>query len=92
MSRKQEIFLSLNGIVFADQSSTRGNGELVISIGIKVDRGKGSHPALHKDTLFITVTGDGKDGGGSGSDDEDFFAKKINLPAKKVKLNSWLHN
>jgi Tfp pilus tip-associated adhesin PilY1 len=64
----------------------------VIPVGIKVGRGQGSHPVLHKDTLFITVTGDGNDGGGSGSDDENFFARKINLPERKVRLKSWMQN
>ena len=66
------------------------NGVPVIPIGIKVGRGKGSHPVLHKDTLFITVTGDGDDGGGSGNDEEDFFAKKVNLDENKVRLRLWM--
>jgi type IV pilus assembly protein PilY1 len=75
---------------FDDNDKVLVNGNLVIPIGIKVGRGKGSHPVLHKDVLFITVTGDGNDGGGSGSDDEDFFAKKINLPNKKVRVRAWM--
>lgn len=75
---------------FDDNDKVSVNGNLVIPIGIKVGRGKGSHPVLHKDVLFVTVTGDGNDGGGSGSDDEDFFAKKINLPNKKVRVRSWM--
>jgi Tfp pilus tip-associated adhesin PilY1 len=64
----------------------------VTPVGIKVGRGQGSHPVLHKDTMFITVTGDGDDGGGSGSDDENFFARKINLPQRKVNMRSWRQN
>ena len=66
------------------------NGVAVVPVGIKVGRGKGSHPVLHKDTLFITVTGDGDDGGGGGNDDEDFFARKVNLPENKVRLRLWM--
>jgi Tfp pilus tip-associated adhesin PilY1 len=64
----------------------------VAPVGIKVGRGQGSHPVIHKDTMFITVTGDGNDGGGSGSDDENFFARKINLPQRKVNVRSWKQN
>ncbi len=64
----------------------------IIPVGIKVGRGQGSHPVLHKDTLFITVTGDGDDGGGSGNDDETFFARKVKLPNRKVRVRSWMQN
>ncbi len=88
-----EAIFDLNGDgAFSDADKILVDGTEVVPIGIKVGRGKGSLPVLHKDTLFITVTGDGDDGGGSGSDDEDFFAKKVNLPAKKIKLNSWIQN
>jgi len=60
-----------------------------VPIGIKVGRGKGSHPVIHKDTLFITTTGDGDDGGGGGNPEEDFFAKKINLKNKRIRVESW---
>ena len=74
-----------------DKVDIDGNGTKdVVPIGIKVGRGQGSHPVLHKDTLFITVTGDGDDGGGSGNDEEDFFAKKVNLPNKKVRVRTWM--
>jgi type IV pilus assembly protein PilY1 len=66
------------------------DGKYVVPIGIKVGRGKGSHPVLHKDVLFIAVTGDGNDGGGSGNDEEDLFAKKVNLPDKKIRIKSWM--
>jgi Tfp pilus tip-associated adhesin PilY1 len=76
-----------------DKVDTDGDGiKDMIPVGILVGRGQGSHPVLHKDTLFITVTGDGNDGGGSGSDDEQFFARKINLPNRKVRVTSWMQN
>lgn len=76
-----------------DKVDSDGDGlKDIIPVGIRVGRGSGSHPVLHKDTLFITVTGDGNDGGGSGSDDEQFFARKINLPERKVRVMSWMQN
>ncbi len=76
-----------------DKVDTNGDGiKDLTPVGILVGRGQGSHPVLHKDTLFITVTGDGNDGGGSGSDDENFFARRINLPERKVRATSWMQN
>jgi len=76
-----------------DKVDTDGDGvKDTVPVGIKVGRGQGSHPVLHKGTLFITVTGDGNDDGGSGSGDENFFARKINLPENKVKIKSWMQN
>jgi type IV pilus assembly protein PilY1 len=84
------IFDINNDGKFDDGDKVLVNGKYVVPIGLKVGRGKGSHPVLHKDVLFITVTGDGDDGGGSGNDEEDFFAKKVNLPDKKVRVRSWM--
>jgi len=76
-----------------DKVDSDGDGiKDIFPVAIRVGRGQGSHPVLHKDTLFITVTGDGNDGGGSGSDDEQFFARKINLPERKVRVMSWMQN
>jgi len=86
------IFDLDNNGIFNDDDKVEVDGTVLVPIGIKVGRGKGSHPVLHKDTMFVTVTGDGNDGGGSGSDDEKFFAKKVNLPAKKIRVNSWIQN
>ncbi|UCF92968.1 MAG: hypothetical protein JSW39_02090 [Desulfobacterales bacterium] len=78
------------------------DGTKIVPIGILAGRGQGSHPVLHKDILFITTTGDGDtenldndDDGDDGDDDddddddEDFFAQKVNLPEKRVRLESW---
>jgi Tfp pilus tip-associated adhesin PilY1 len=77
---------------FDDGDMVTVDGQPVIPVGIKVGRGQGSNPVIHKDTLFITTTGDGDDGGGSGNPEEDFFAKKINLPDKRVRMESWKLN
>ena len=76
---------------FDDGDMVEVDGKDVMLVGIKVGRGQGSNPVVHKDTLFITTTGDGDDGGGSGNDEEDFFAQKINLPEKRITLESWSH-
>jgi hypothetical protein len=65
-----------------------------VPIGIHVGRGKGSHPVIHKDTLFITTTGSGNDdpavaAGGGGGGDGGLKALKLNLEKIKVKLRTW---
>jgi PilY1 beta-propeller domain len=74
---------------FNDDDLVEIDGEMIVPIGIKVGRGKGSYPVLHKDIMFITTTGDGDDGGGSGNDEEGFFAQQINLPERRARLESW---
>jgi len=76
-----------------DADKVEVNGEKVVPVGIYVGRGQGSKPVLHKDTLFITTTGDGlesieDDGAGNG---QDFFAEKINIKAQIVRLEAWRH-
>jgi hypothetical protein len=72
-----------------------GVGDLV-PIAVHVGRGKGSHPVIHKDTMFITTTGSGLEdlgGGGGGGDppvpDGGLKAKKLNLEKIKVRLKTW---
>jgi hypothetical protein len=89
-----EPVFDLNGDgEFDDNDMVLVNGNPVVPVGIYVGRGKGSHPVLHKDTLFITTTGDGADDvagdDDDDDDDEDFFAKKVNVGEKKVRLESW---
>ena len=76
-----------------DKVDLNGDGiKDIIPVGIRVGRGQGSHPVLHKDFLFITITGDGNDGSGSGNDDESFWAQKINLSKKRVRVTSWMQD
>ena len=76
-----------------DKVDLNGDGiKDIIPVGIRVGRGQGSHPVLHKDFLFITITGDGNDGGGSGNNEESFWAQKINLSKKKVRVTSWMQD
>ena len=74
---------------FNDDDLIEIDGEKIVPIGIKVGRGKGSYPVLHKNIMFITTTGDGDDGGGSGNDEEAFFAQRVNLPERRARLESW---
>jgi hypothetical protein len=61
-----------------------------VPIGIHVGRGKGSHPVLHKDTLFITTTGSGAEAVASGGGgDGGLQALKVNLEKIKVKVKAW---
>jgi hypothetical protein len=77
-----------------DRIDTDGDGvKDTIPIGIHVGRGKGSHPVVHKDTLFITTTGSGdEDAAASGDGDGGLKALKVNLDALKINLNSWKQN
>ena len=75
---------------FDDNDKVDVNGESKVPAGIYVGRGQGSKPVLHKDTLFITTTGDGAvaiDGGNGGN--QDFFAEPINIKDLMTKLEAW---
>jgi hypothetical protein len=75
---------------YDDADKVEVNGEKVVPVGIYVGRGQGSKPVLHKDTLFITTTGDGLETIGDGGDgNQDFFAQKINIEAQMVRLEAW---
>jgi hypothetical protein len=97
----QHPIFDLNGDgEFDDQDRIDSNGDGVkdkndvIPIGIHVGRGKGSHPVVHKDTLFITTTGSGDDSAaaGGGGGDGGLKALKVNLTEAKIRINSWKQN
>jgi Tfp pilus tip-associated adhesin PilY1 len=63
-----------------------------VPIGVHVGRGKGSHPVIHKDTMFITTTGSGLETMGGGDPpvfDGGLKVKKLNLSKIKVALKTW---
>ncbi len=71
-------------------------GQIVSPGGLYIGRGQGSKPVIHKDTLFVTITGDGSSGGGGGDDDDDDDdgnpkPEKLNMPALNVRLENWRH-
>jgi hypothetical protein len=73
-----------------DKVDPDGDGVKEVPIGIHVGRGMGSHPVVHKDTLFITTTGSGDEdaaagGGGKGG----LKALQLNLEKIKVRLKTW---
>ena len=75
---------------FNDDDKVEVNGEKVVPVGIYVGRGQGSKPVLHKDTLFITTTGDGLVAlGDENNGGQEFFAQKINIKSQKVRLEAW---
>ena len=80
----------LNGDgLFDANDKVEVNGVMVVPIGIFVGRGKGSHPVLHKDTLFITTTGDGDD---STTGHGGLTPIPFNNRNSRVRVNSWKQN
>ena len=72
---------------FSDEDKITVDGNLVVPAGIFVGRGQGSHPVLHKNTLFITTTGSGEDDGNGGGGGLKNFS--VNIDNMKLRLNSW---
>jgi type IV pilus assembly protein PilY1 len=70
----------------AGDKVTDANDVLYNVAAISIGSGKGSHPVLHKNTLFVTTTG-GTNSGGGGP-----VGMLVNLPALKVNLGSWRQN
>jgi Tfp pilus tip-associated adhesin PilY1 len=79
---------------FTDKDKVEINGSKVVPVGLYVGRGQGSHPVLFKDTLFVTTStpqlqvGDANAGGTV----TGLNAMMVNIPQKKIKLESWRHN
>jgi hypothetical protein len=73
-----------------DKVDVDGDGiKETVPIGIHVGRGKGSHPVIHKNILFITTTGSGDEEDGSGAGNGGLRALIINLEESNVKLKAW---
>lgn len=93
--RQTTIFDFNKDVVFKSNDKLEIEGELTAPAGLYVGRGQGSKPALYKDTLFITVTGEGvSDEGGGGDDDDDeekVEEEKLNISAMNVRLENWRH-
>ena len=70
------------------------NGKLVVPIGVYVGRGQGSAPVLFKDTLFITTSSPQYESSGPvGSGNvTGLNAMLVNIPQKKIRVESWKHN
>ncbi len=79
---------------FNDKDKVEINGQKVVPVGIYVGRGQGSHPVLFKDTLFVTTSTPQLQAGdaNAGGEITGLNAMTVNIPGKKVKLESWRHN
>jgi hypothetical protein len=73
---------------------TDASGNLVVPVGVYVGRGQGSAPVLFKDTLFITtstpqyqLTGPVGSGNVTGLN-----ALLVNIPQKRIRVESWKQN
>jgi hypothetical protein len=78
---------------FTDADKIDVNGQKVVPIGIYVGRGQGSAPVLFKDTLFITTSTpqfqlSGTVGSGNVT---GLNALLVNIPQKRIHLESWKH-
>jgi Tfp pilus tip-associated adhesin PilY1 len=76
---------------FTDADKVLINGSLVMPIGVYVGRGQGSAPVLFKDTLFITTSTPQAGSTGSGNV-TGLNSLLVNIPQKKIRVESWKHN
>ena len=78
---------------FTDADKIDVNGQKVVPVGIYVGRGQGSAPVLFKDTLFITTsTAQYQTTGTVGSGNmTGLNAMLVNIPQKRIRLESWKH-
>jgi hypothetical protein len=79
---------------FNDADKVLVNGSLVVPIGVYVGRGQGSAPVLFKDTLFVTTSTPQYqlDGSAGSGDVTGLNAFLVNIPQKKIRVESWKHN
>jgi Tfp pilus tip-associated adhesin PilY1 len=76
---------------FTDADKVLINGSLMVPIGLYVGRGQGSAPVLFKDTLFITTSTPQAGSTGSGNV-TGLNSLLVNIPQKKIRVESWKHN
>jgi hypothetical protein len=79
---------------FTDADKVEINGNRFVPVGLYVGRGQGSHPVLFKDTLFVTTSTPvlGEANGGGGGQITGLNPLKVNIPQKKIRVESWKHN
>jgi hypothetical protein len=79
---------------FTDADKVDIHGAKVVPIGVYVGRGQGSAPVLFKDTLFVTTsTPQYQQTGSVGSGNvTGLNAFLVNIPQKKIRVESWKHN
>lgn len=79
---------------FSDADKLLIDGNKVVPVGIYVGRGVGSHPVLHKDTLFVTTSSPQYQLGApsAGANPTGLNAMLVNIPENRIRVESWKHN
>jgi type IV pilus assembly protein PilY1 len=79
---------------FTDNDKVEVNGKKVVPVGIYIGRGQGSSPVIFRDTLFVTTsTPQFKECDPNANGDvTGLNALLVNIPQKKVRVESWKHN
>jgi hypothetical protein len=79
---------------FSDADKLLIDGNKVVPVGIYVGRGVGSHPVLHKDTLFVTTSSPQYQLGApsAGASPTGLNAMLVNIPENRIRVESWKHN
>jgi hypothetical protein len=77
---------------FTEADKVDVNGAKAMPVGVYVGRGQGSAPVLFKDTLFVTTSTAQVQAQATGSGTvTGLNALKVNIPQKKIRLESWKH-
>ncbi len=77
---------------FTDADKIEVNGQKVVPVGVYVGRGQGSAPVLFKDTLFVTTSTPQVQAVGAGAGSvTGLNAMLVNIPQKRIRLESWKH-
>jgi hypothetical protein len=79
---------------FTDADKMLIDGNKVVPVGVYVGRGVGSHPVLHKDTLFVTTSSPQFQLGApsGGANPTGLNAMLVNIPENRIRVESWKHN
>jgi len=77
---------------FNDADKVVLNGQPVVPVGVYVGRGVGSQPVLFKDTVFVTTSSPQLTGVVGGNEAvTGLNAFLVNIPQKKIRIESWKH-
>ncbi|MEJ5357745.1 MAG: PilC/PilY family type IV pilus protein [Desulfobacterales bacterium] len=77
---------------FTDADKVLIDGKLVVPVGVYVGRGVGSQPVLFKDTVFVTTSSPQLTGVVGGNESiTGLNAFLVNLPQKRIRIESWKH-
>ncbi len=77
---------------FTDADKVLIDGKLVVPVGVYVGRGVGSQPVLFKDTVFVTTSSPQLTGVVGGNESiTGLNAFLVNIPQKRIRIESWKH-